>query len=831
MDTKRCANCHKLSRADAVTCRSCGQSFSENATRIPTSTRGFATTAGSKGSAIAEKATIRTRRRTIPPASPHRAGHHSGLHPEDQPYQSAMIAVQRPPERHADTGEQKEPEIEYLPTSPQPVKDDDPTFAWSKAPTEIETIAFGRSALDRYLPFYAERKKPLPGYPFWQGRYVPAVLIIACLLFLVASSLLAYAFINKKPDINTQVLSAIPNQLRVNDTFTLAGKGFGTNDLITFTHDQDNKPILDGSGKPLQAHADDTGAFSVQILIPTSWDVGQHIVHAIDIGKDQTLSVSAIIRVEKSSLAPPLLQLTSSIMDFGVSNPGDVSKKAFILVNAGGRQVAWQASSDQPWLSISPNSGTFSGSAITQVTANSGALSPQSYTGHITFIQQGKQLLTLTVDMIVKAAPSASLAIAPVSLAYSGTAQQNPGDQVITLQNTTSQALDWSASVVTGDGASWLSINSRGNRLAAHSSETVTVSVQSQSLAVGSYQGTINFKGGTNPAVTVALNVTAAGNIIASPLSLSFASIGQNPVAQSVKLQNTGGGPLDWWVTTFTVDGANWLNATPASGHLEMNQAANVAVSINVAALKPKSYQGTLTITYGVGGQTVQVPVSLSVSIPPTPSIGVSQSALNFSSLLGANPSPQSFSISNTGKGTLNWTIIEDQNGATFAPVSPSSGSLAPGKSTAITVNPSVARASVGTLTTNITVADSDSGSSVPKQRITVSIVMKGQPRVALSLNAMTFNHDSIINSSSQLLDISNSGTDTLNWTAQSSAPWLTGFTPSGSLSTGNDALIEVNCISSTMSPGTYTATLTISDSDAGTTVVSQSVTVTLVVT
>jgi hypothetical protein len=219
------------------------------------------------------------------------------------------------------------------------------------------------------------------------------------------------------------------------------------------------------------------------------------------------------------------------------------------------------------------------------------------------------------------------------------------------------------------------------------------------------------------------------------------------------------------------------------------------------------------------------------VSNPPTPSIGVSQSALNFSTLLGANPSPQSFSISNTGKGTLNWTIIEDQNGATFAPVSPSSGSLAPGTNTTITISPSVTRASVGTLTTNITVSDSDSGSSVPKQRITVSIVVKGQPRVALSLNAMAFNHDSIINDSSQLLDISNSGTDMLNWTAQSSAPWLTVFTPSGSLSAGNDALIEVNCNSSTISPGTYTATLTVSDKGAGDTVVPQNVTVTLVVT
>jgi hypothetical protein len=823
MHTKRCANCHKLSRPEAVACSRCGQSFTENATRIPT--RSSHTSTASNRNATAEKATVPTRRRTIPPASPHRAGHYSGLHPEDQPFQSAMIAVQRPPELQAKPAVQQEPRIEYLPTTPPPL-DAAPPPSWSDVPTEVGTKAYG-------LPVLASRRRALRAHPLLRGFPVPTVLTISCLLLLVASSLLAYAFINKKPAPGAQLLSAQPNQLRVNDTFTLSGKFFGINDLLTFTHDQHNVAILDGNSRPLQAHTDDTGAFSVQIMVPTSWEVGQHTIHAIDIGKDQTLSVLAIITVEQSSLAPPLLQLLSSNKDFGAVIPGIVSKQNVTLVNAGGRQVIWQASSDQPWLAVSPNSGTFSGRGITAVTINSGALAPQPYTGHITFIQQGSsdQPLTLTVTMVVSPAPPANFTITPVSLVYSGTTQQNPVDQVITLQNTGGQPLDWSSAVVTGNGASWLSTNPVSDRLAAHKSETITVSVQTQQLAIGSYQGTINFKGGTNPAVNVFLSVTPPGNVIASPPSLSFASVGQNPAAQAITIQNSGGGPLDWWVTTFTVDGVNWLNATPASGHLGMNQAAKVAVSIKAAALKPHSYQGMVTITYGVGGQTVQVPVSLSVSIPFVPTLRLNQSALNFTTLLGANPSPQSFTISNTGNATLNWIIAEDQNGATFAPVSSSSGSLAPAKSATITVIPTVAQSGAGTKTTNITVSDSDRGSKVPQQKIAVRIVVKGQPQITLSLPSMAFSHDSVITNSSQLLDISNSGTDTLNWTIQSSTSWLTAFTTSGSLTPGKDVLFEVNCDSSALSVGTYTATLLISDSDPATIVVPQTVTVTLVVT
>jgi hypothetical protein len=564
MKTKRCASCHKLSRAEAVTCSRCGQSFAGKTSSSPT--RSSATSAGSKGNAVEEKATLRTRRRTIPPASPHRAGHYSGLHPEDQPYQSTMLAVQRPPESQAHPPVQKEPAIEYLPAAPAPLPDDAALSSWSTAasqPTEVQTQVHGRPAPEADMHPLNDRMKAWlrqSGSPFWRGRYVPAVLTISCLIFLVASSLLAYVLINNKPAPNTQVLSAIPNQLRVNDTFILVGKGFGVNDLITFTHDQNNAAILDGSGKPLQAHANDIGAFSVQIMVPTNWEVGQHTVHAIDIGKDQTLSVVAIITVEQSSLAPPQLHLSSSKIDFGASPPGVVSKKDVILENAGGRQVVWQAGSDQPWLAISPNSGTFAGRAITEVTVNSGALAPQSYTGHITFIQQGKQPITLTVTLVVKTAPSATLAITPI----------------------------------------------------------------------------------------------APGGVIASPSSLSFVSAGQNPAAQTVTIQNSAGGSLGWWATTYTVDGANWLNATPASGNLAANQAANVTVSINVATLKPQTYQGTVTFTYGVRGQTVQIPVSLSVSIP------------------------------------------------------------------------TAAQASVGTLTTNITIVDSDAGSKVAKQRIRVNVVVKG---------------------------------------------------------------------------------------------------------
>src|SRR5438132_12937525 len=130
MDTKRCFYCYKLLRADAEMCNRCGHAYSKNASKVSAS---FSRSASpvSRGQGGQESRGGRRRhttmslannkkvkapvlgthddegeadaafpQRSIPPASPHRAGHYSGLHPEDQPYQSAIMSVPYPGDRY-----------------------------------------------------------------------------------------------------------------------------------------------------------------------------------------------------------------------------------------------------------------------------------------------------------------------------------------------------------------------------------------------------------------------------------------------------------------------------------------------------------------------------------------------------------------------------------------------------------------------------------------------------------------------------------------------------------------------------------------------------------
>src|SRR5438552_1023636 len=104
MDTKRCTYCHKLARAEAETCSRCGHPYVKNTiSRVLTKSNHASAGSRTNGTMRLPESdgNTRIRRRSIPPASPHRAGHYSGLHPEDQPYQSTIMAVQRPLVRQA----------------------------------------------------------------------------------------------------------------------------------------------------------------------------------------------------------------------------------------------------------------------------------------------------------------------------------------------------------------------------------------------------------------------------------------------------------------------------------------------------------------------------------------------------------------------------------------------------------------------------------------------------------------------------------------------------------------------------------------------------------
>lgn len=208
---------------------------------------------------------------------------------------------------------------------------------------------------------------------------------------------------------------------------------------------------------------------------------------------------------------------------------------------------------------------------------------------------------------------------------------------------------------------------------------------------------------------------------------------------------------------------------------------------------------------------------------PPSPVLSVSPTTLNFTEVQGgAVPPAQSVSIANSGSGTLSFTA---QSGASWLSASPLSGS-APA-----TVTISVSALAAGSYTGHITVTAA--GASQSPQTITVNLTVTAPPppNPVLSVSPTTLTFSEVQGGAvppAQSVSISNSGSGTLGFTAQSDAAWLTATPASGSapatvtisvsaLAAGSyTGHITVTAAGAAQSPQTVTVNLTVSPQSTG---------------
>ncbi len=123
------------------------------------------------------------------------------------------------------------------------------------------------------------------------------------------------------------------------------------------------------------------------------------------------LAVACLIFVacgSKSQPTSPVIQISQTSLSFGASqgialNPAAASVS---VTNAGGGALTFTAASDSPWLAVTPGNGTAPQSV--SVSATVGALTANTYTGHITITATGAQgsPTTIPVKFVVAGAPS-----------------------------------------------------------------------------------------------------------------------------------------------------------------------------------------------------------------------------------------------------------------------------------------------------------------------------------------------------------------------------------------------------------------------------------------
>ncbi len=527
MDTKLCLSCHKILRADAHSCSLCGYVFSQAPVR-----RNNKATNGSRHSPTASIP-------SNPPASPHRAGHYSGLHPEDQPFQSSFMPVLRPPAITRRLVEQESDEV-LLPivassAAPQlaPVLERENTprrYVASPVPLALPMPQRYSGTLTQMAPpvplneveapvlapeqtLHKQITAPLsvpvhvPEKRQPRNRIVPILLLASCLSFLLATSILGYLF-----------LVGIP--------------GMSVHPAVKVDHP----------------------------------------------------------RNQQAQSAPPTLQLSAKQIDFGANVPGAIATKTFTLTNKGGEQIVWQAGSDSPWLTILPASGTFSGSVITTLTVNRANLAPGDHTGYITFFQQGTYTpSTLKVTMTVN--PTASTVTAnppPVTvttgpspipvmvvgtnvLTFKSILGNNPASQSFTITNTGNAPLNW-AIKEDANASAYTHLSITHGNVAPGNSVSVTVTPNTAHATASAINGTFTiFDTDTGTTVnsqqvtvTITISNQAVISVSTTTLSCNLSSTTTSS-SQTLNISNSGSAPLNW---TLSQPLPSWLSVDIPSGTL-----------------------------------------------------------------------------------------------------------------------------------------------------------------------------------------------------------------------------------------------------------------------
>ena len=304
-----------------------------------------------------------------------------------------------------------------------------------------------------------------------------------------------------------------------------------------------------------------------------------------------------------------------------------------------------------------------------------------------------------------------------------------------------------------------------------------------------------------------------------NPSALSFTGTqgAVDPPAQSVTIWKRNDRDKSW---TANVS-ASWLAVSPAAGTISTER-DQISVDVNVANLTAGNYSSSITIVeVGPKGgiRRTVLPVSLNVlPAPSIPNFSLSPSSLTFSGTAGGtNPAAKTFTVSNTGTGTLSWTASDN---TPWLAVSPASGTNTG------TVNASVNLTGLAAGTYNSAITVTAPGATAKTVPVALTVTAPAIPAIGLSPTSLTFTAAvGGTTSAPKPVTISNSGGGTLSWTVSENTAWLTLSPVSGT----NSGTVNASVNLTGLAAGSHNAIITVAAS--GTSVSPRQIPVTLNIT
>ncbi|HEY4389515.1 MAG TPA: hypothetical protein VGN34_34170, partial [Ktedonobacteraceae bacterium] len=686
---------------------------------------------------------------------------------------SSQIQRRSTPSARLKGGASTEPMLEARPGDPADIDSNDPlpdVWGWLPEPDENEHDHWEDMPdplMDRHIPTVAEvaplekadvrraRKEgfavpSLPNLPRTNARLRLAffcLAILAVLAITIDSVLVSFTFMRTQqsthavsaPPVSTPVLTVNPNVTKYGGHVTLHLRHFAHSALVSLTRDSSVPLHMAQGDGSLKVSA--SGSADIETIIDENWEPGSHTIVAEDTTSHYTANTT--LQVAEGPTRPAHLVFNTNEVDFGPATIGSTTVQRFVLNNGGGGSITWAASSNAPWLTITPNQGVFSDTQTITIGCTRSNLKPGDYNGIITFSSSVGGLQKVPVSMTVRALPldvGAVLAVAPAGLSFMAVdGGTDPSVQSLMISNPGAQPLKWnmeanstligtnqdsslssgagkpsfstpplfaigSSSTVVAPGTpfgvsdastKWIMTNQTSGTIRPHDTETLDIVIHSGKLLPGTYINTLVFSSEKSvlnipQSISISLTVLPRCGLTLSTGALSFTAIAgrSNPSSQSFNLTPTASctGSLPWKATSS----ASWLTVTPLAGQMSAdNSQDQPSVGVNISNLAAGSYTAMISVIAGQSTHTISVTLNLQAPPPPTaPVMGVSTLSLNLTTTQGAaSPSGQLVTIANTGQSPLHWRTTINLLATSWLGAYPSGGVISPGQTGALTVN------------------------------------------------------------------------------------------------------------------------------------------------
>jgi hypothetical protein len=687
------------------------------------------------------------------------------------------------------------------------------------------------------------RQFPVPFFKRHSSRIRIAfivLVVLAIIALIVDGLLLNIAFHHSYSTVATPhgnpALKLSQNATSPGNAVQVILTNFSTMSQVVLTHDI-QEPITINSSSSITT--DTKGAARFSLVIDNTWGPGLHLIVAEDVKTRSTASANLQITGEGIS-KPAHLLLDTRPLTMGTDYAGTNTIRSFTLANSGNGSISWSASSDAPWLLVSPSQGIFSNQQVISVAVQRLGLKAGDYHSTLTITSNVSPAEHIEVDMSVQALPANAgpvLAVTPALLSFTAAdGQPNPSPQLLTVSNPGSQTLNWAIAPVALNPVptppcNWLGVSPSSLPIEPGASQTLLVDVQSQCLLPGTYSGTFTLTAAgaldSTQSVTVSVVVQPHCGLTTSTGFLAFTVVaGQTTLAnQSLNLngsQDCANALLSWKATST----ASWLSITPGTGQVQGTNSSVVTASVNAATLQlPKTYYANLSFIFGQSSLTVRAQVSVQTAQPMSPIMSASPLNLNFSNIAGQpDPTGQVVSVTNTGRSPLSWHVTATPFPSfTWLTATPPGGTVAPGQSEQVTVNVYTSQLTPGNYVGQVTLNGMDAkGNAAPGSPQTIVVNLTIQPPCTLSppsSSALSFSAVQGTSAPSQTILLTGTGSCVwpLTWkTAVSpSAGWLTQAASGSIAGNGQSAIIGVAINTAGLKAGTYSTTVTISASDS----------------